>query len=192
MVKPSIQFIPSRDEHTIHDVKLTKSRDRDNGQAIFSFDQPSIFDSYDEVGDITGFFMIDEERTLQSVETGASQKAAAAGMIINLQALWEVINITIDDIHSRDFIAISKIRGRLGGFETFEKWVSRAYAGHSYVCLRDPQGKLWRFCLLPLPRLDYVLSANAVDAQIKEEIKDLFAAQQSGTILLEVGMVYVV
>ncbi|XP_071698481.1 uncharacterized protein [Rutidosis leptorrhynchoides] len=54
-----------------------------------------------------------------------------------------VTNITEDDIHSGDFLAISKIRGRWGGFETLEKWVSGAYAGHSAVCLRDPEGKLW-------------------------------------------------
>ncbi|KAM0997533.1 hypothetical protein ACFX13_007508 [Malus domestica] len=54
-----------------------------------------------------------------------------------------VTNISIDDIHSGDFLAISKIRGRWGGFETLEKWVSGAYAGHSAVCLKDSEGKLW-------------------------------------------------
>ncbi|WCJ32902.1 hypothetical protein M5689_014298 [Euphorbia peplus] len=54
-----------------------------------------------------------------------------------------VTNISTDDIHSGDFLAISKIRGRWGGFETLEKWVSGAYAGHSAVCLRDAEGKLW-------------------------------------------------
>ncbi|CAN1242918.1 hypothetical protein LINPERPRIM_LOCUS5502 [Linum perenne] len=54
-----------------------------------------------------------------------------------------VTNITVDEIQSGDFLAISKIRGRWGGFETLEKWVSGAYAGHSAVCLRDSQGKLW-------------------------------------------------
>ncbi|PHT77265.1 hypothetical protein T459_20787 [Capsicum annuum] len=54
-----------------------------------------------------------------------------------------VTNLTTDDIHSGDFLAISKIRGRWGGFETLEKWVSGAYAGHSAVCLRDAEGKLW-------------------------------------------------
>ncbi|KAK3424108.1 hypothetical protein EUGRSUZ_F00893 [Eucalyptus grandis] len=48
-----------------------------------------------------------------------------------------------DNIHSGDFLAISKIRGRWGGFETLEKWVSGAYAGHTAVCLRDSEGKLW-------------------------------------------------
>ncbi|KAK4258312.1 hypothetical protein QN277_007771 [Acacia crassicarpa] len=54
-----------------------------------------------------------------------------------------VTNISADDIHSGDFLAISKIRGRWGAFETLEKWVSGAYAGHTAVCLRDSDGKLW-------------------------------------------------
>ncbi|KAI3827219.1 hypothetical protein L1987_01291 [Smallanthus sonchifolius] len=52
-------------------------------------------------------------------------------------------NITIDAIQSGDFLAISKIRGLWGGLETLEKWSSGAYAGHSAVCLRDSEGKLW-------------------------------------------------
>lgn len=54
-----------------------------------------------------------------------------------------ISSINIDDIHSGDFLAISKIRGRWGGFETLEKWVTGAYAGHTAVCLRDSEGKLW-------------------------------------------------
>lgn len=71
MVKPTIQFIQGTDEQTIPDVRLTKSRDGTNGMAIFKFDQPSVFDSSGEVGDITGFFMIDEEGVLQSVDVNA-------------------------------------------------------------------------------------------------------------------------
>lgn len=71
MVKPTIQFILGTDEQTIPDVRLTKSRDGTNGMAIFSFDQPSVFDSSSELGDITGFFMIDEEGTIQSVDVSA-------------------------------------------------------------------------------------------------------------------------
>ncbi|KAI8552802.1 hypothetical protein RHMOL_Rhmol06G0296300 [Rhododendron molle] len=52
-------------------------------------------------------------------------------------------NFSVDDIHSGDFLAISKIRGRWGGFETLEKWVTGAYAGHTAVCLKDSEGKLW-------------------------------------------------
>lgn len=54
-----------------------------------------------------------------------------------------VTNVSVDDIHSGDFLAVSKIRGRWGAFETLEKWVSGAYAGHTAVCLRDSSGKLW-------------------------------------------------
>ncbi|CAL4945629.1 unnamed protein product [Urochloa decumbens] len=71
MAKPSIQFIQGTDEQTIPDVRLTKSRDGTNGVAIFSFEQPSVFDSSAELGDITGFYMIDEEGTLQSVDVSA-------------------------------------------------------------------------------------------------------------------------
>ncbi|XP_037422988.1 photosystem II reaction center PSB28 protein, chloroplastic-like isoform X2 [Triticum dicoccoides] len=68
---PSIQFIQGTDEQTIPDVRLTKSRDGSNGVAIFTFDQPSVFDSSAELGDITGFYMIDEEGTLSSVDVSA-------------------------------------------------------------------------------------------------------------------------
>lgn len=54
-----------------------------------------------------------------------------------------VSNFSVDDIHSGDFLALSKIRGRWGGFETLEKWVTGAYAGHTAVCLRDEENKLW-------------------------------------------------
>ncbi|KNA08703.1 hypothetical protein SOVF_160310 isoform A [Spinacia oleracea] len=30
-----------------------------------------------------------------------------------------------------------------GGFETLEKWVTGAFAGHTAVCLNDEQGTLW-------------------------------------------------
>ncbi len=50
---------------------------------------------------------------------------------------------TQQSIHSGDFLALSKIRDRWGGFETLEKWVTRAQAGHTAVCLRDEDDKLW-------------------------------------------------
>ncbi|XP_077228170.1 photosystem II reaction center PSB28 protein [Tasmannia lanceolata] len=71
MVKPAIQFIQGTDEQTIPDVRLTKSRDGSNGVATFVFEQPSVFDSSRELGDITGFYMIDEEGVLQSVDVNA-------------------------------------------------------------------------------------------------------------------------
>ncbi|KAK9944978.1 hypothetical protein M0R45_010512 [Rubus argutus] len=71
IVKPTIQFIQGTDEQTIPDVKLTKSKDGSNGVAIFRFEQPSVFDSSGEFGDITGFYMIDEEGVIQSVDVNA-------------------------------------------------------------------------------------------------------------------------
>ncbi|KAI6687471.1 hypothetical protein NL676_024299 [Syzygium grande] len=78
---------------------------------------------------------------------GVSIFLMQAGMLGTLQALWDVFplfsNTGVDDIYSGDFLAISKIRGRWGGFETLEKWVSGAYAGHTALCLKDSEGKLW-------------------------------------------------
>jgi len=71
MVKPALQFIQGTDEMTIPDVKLTRSRDGSNGMALFSFDQPSVFDSSGEVGEITGLYMIDEEGVIQSTDVNA-------------------------------------------------------------------------------------------------------------------------
>ncbi|KAF8401993.1 hypothetical protein HHK36_012944 [Tetracentron sinense] len=71
MTKPTIQFIQGTAEQTIPDVRLTRSRDGTNGMAIFRFEQPSVFDSSSEVGEITGFYMIDEEGVLQSVDVSA-------------------------------------------------------------------------------------------------------------------------
>lgn len=53
------------------DVKLTRSRDGTNGVALFVFDNPSVFDSSRELGDITGLYMCDEEGTLSTVEVSA-------------------------------------------------------------------------------------------------------------------------
>ncbi|CAL0330953.1 unnamed protein product [Lupinus luteus] len=51
--------------------------------------------------------------------------------------------INPDDVHSGDFLAVSKIRGRWGGFESLEKWVTGSFAGHTAVCLKDEMGNLW-------------------------------------------------
>jgi hypothetical protein len=40
-------------------------------------------------------------------------------------------------------LALSKIQGHWGGFETLEKWVTRAQAGHTAVCLQDEDDNLW-------------------------------------------------
>ncbi|KAK9155751.1 hypothetical protein Sjap_003231 [Stephania japonica] len=81
--------------------------------------------------------------------TGWGENANLAFLKKHMKASFEqrpqpwVTNITVDDVHSGDFLAISKIRGRWGGFETLEKWVTGAYAGHTAVLLKDTEGKLW-------------------------------------------------
>ncbi|PKA66464.1 Photosystem II reaction center PSB28 protein, chloroplastic [Apostasia shenzhenica] len=71
MIKPVIQFIQGTDEQTVPDVSLTRSRDGTNGVATFTFEEPSVFDSSSELGDITGLYMIDEEGVLQSTNVSA-------------------------------------------------------------------------------------------------------------------------
>ncbi|XP_022733339.1 uncharacterized protein LOC111287226 [Durio zibethinus] len=55
---------------------------------------------------------------------------------------WRAM-INPEEVHSGDFLAVSKIRGWWGGFETLEKWVTGAFAGHTAVCLKDDMGNLW-------------------------------------------------
>ncbi|CAM6017033.1 unnamed protein product [Sphagnum balticum] len=54
-----------------------------------------------------------------------------------------VTNTSTANIHSGDFLALSKIQGCWGGFETIEKWVTGAYGGHTAICLRDGEENLW-------------------------------------------------
>ena len=54
-----------------------------------------------------------------------------------------ISNINPDDIHSEDFLAVSKIRGHWGSFETLEKQVTEAYGGHNEICLKDEKVNLW-------------------------------------------------
>ncbi|XP_075506873.1 uncharacterized protein LOC142543465 [Primulina tabacum] len=81
--------------------------------------------------------------------TGWGQNANLAFLKKHMQASFErrhqLSRATIDpeDVHSGDFLAVSKIRGRWGGFETLEKWVTGAFAGHTAVCLKDELGNLW-------------------------------------------------
>ncbi|KAF7038167.1 hypothetical protein CFC21_048374 [Triticum aestivum] len=81
--------------------------------------------------------------------TGWGENANLAFLKKHMGATFEerpkpwVSELNPDDIQSGDFLVLSKIRGRWGGFETLEKWVTGAYAGHTAVCLRDSEGKLW-------------------------------------------------
>ncbi|CAA2968833.1 Hypothetical predicted protein [Olea europaea subsp. europaea] len=81
--------------------------------------------------------------------TGWGQNANIAFLEKHMGASFEkrpqpwCTTINPEDVHSGDFLAVSKIRGRWGGFETLEKWVTGAFAGHTAVCLKDELGNLW-------------------------------------------------
>lgn len=81
--------------------------------------------------------------------TGWGQNANLAFLKKHMGATFEKrpkpwrVTINPEDVQSGDFLAVSKIRGRWGGFETLEKWVTGAFAGHTAVCLKDDEGNLW-------------------------------------------------
>lgn len=50
----SLQFIKGVNESTVPDVSLRRSRTGTSGQAMFTFENPSIFQASSELGDITG------------------------------------------------------------------------------------------------------------------------------------------
>ncbi|KAF6256741.1 photosystem II subunit 28 [Scenedesmus sp. NREL 46B-D3] len=66
-----IQFIRGVDEPTVPDVTLKRARSGTSGQALFVFENPSIFQASSELGDITGLFMIDDEGTLSTTDVKA-------------------------------------------------------------------------------------------------------------------------
>jgi len=65
-----IQFSRGTTEEVVPDVRLTRSRDGSNGQAIFKFQNPKALDS-EGTGDITGMYLIDEEGELTTREVKA-------------------------------------------------------------------------------------------------------------------------
>lgn len=50
----SMQFIRGVDEPTVPEVSLRRARTGTSGQALFMFENPSIFQASSELGDITG------------------------------------------------------------------------------------------------------------------------------------------
>lgn len=67
----TLQFIKGIDEPSVPDVRLTRSKDGSSGTATFVFDTPSVFESSEELGDITGLFMIDDEGEFSTVDVQA-------------------------------------------------------------------------------------------------------------------------
>ena len=67
----NIEFIKGVKEPCIPDVKLTRSRDGSQGTATFIFSQPSVFEAGNDLGEITGLYMNDDEGTLTSIDVNA-------------------------------------------------------------------------------------------------------------------------
>lgn len=65
-----IQFSRGVSEDAIPDVRLTRSKDGSNGQAIFYFEKPKAL-SNDRTDEITGMYLIDEEGEISTREVNA-------------------------------------------------------------------------------------------------------------------------
>nr|YP_010904163.1 photosystem II protein psb28 [Caulacanthus ustulatus]WCH57414.1 photosystem II protein psb28 [Caulacanthus ustulatus] len=68
----TIQFIQGINENVIPDVKLTRSKDGNNGTATFRFNKPDILKSdMQDKGNITGMYLNDEEGSMITKEVNA-------------------------------------------------------------------------------------------------------------------------
>ena len=89
-----IQFYADQWEPDIPDVKLTRSRDGDNGVATFNFEAPSFFNCENEAdvpeGAITEMSMIDEEGTLS---TAAVNARFVDGTPVGLLVRYEMVSL---------------------------------------------------------------------------------------------------
>lgn len=65
-----IQFSRGIAEDVVPDVRLTRSKDGSNGQAIFYFQNPQAL-SNDRTDEITGMYLIDEEGEISTKEVKA-------------------------------------------------------------------------------------------------------------------------
>ncbi|MBD3881448.1 photosystem II reaction center protein Psb28 [Phormidium tenue FACHB-886] len=65
-----IQFSRGVTEEVVPDVRMTRSKDGNNGQAIFYFQNPKALNS-ESTDDITGMYMIDEEGEISTRNVNA-------------------------------------------------------------------------------------------------------------------------
>ena len=66
----AIQFFRGIDELVIPEIRLTRSRDGNTGQAIFLFEQPEAL-ADETANDITGMILVDEEGELKTRDVRA-------------------------------------------------------------------------------------------------------------------------
>jgi photosystem II protein len=67
----ALQFIRGIAEPTVPDVNLTRAKDGSSGTATFVFSEPSVFEASEDLGDITGLYMVDAEGELATVDVQA-------------------------------------------------------------------------------------------------------------------------
>jgi photosystem II 13kDa protein len=68
----TMQFVRGLNEKVVPNVKLTRAKDGSSGVASFTFNKPNVFDaSTASQGDVTGFFMEDEEGEISTNDVNA-------------------------------------------------------------------------------------------------------------------------
>lgn len=67
----SIQFIRGVNEPCVPDVQLTRAKDGSSGTATFIFSEPSVFEASEDLGEITGLYMLDAEGELNTIDVQA-------------------------------------------------------------------------------------------------------------------------
>jgi photosystem II 13kDa protein len=88
-----MQFSPGIDESVVPEIRLTRSKDGTNGQAIFYFEKPDAL-SQSSTEDVTGLYMIDEEGELITRKVNAkfvngAPEALEAVYVMKSAAEWD-------------------------------------------------------------------------------------------------------
>ena len=86
MKKAAIQFLNGIDEKVIPEIRLTKSKDGQSGQAFFRFDRPDALLS-DNFKNIQGMYLIDEEGQITSREINIAV-SKKNGKYIAIEAIY--------------------------------------------------------------------------------------------------------
>lgn len=63
-----MQFIRGVPEPSVPEVQLTRAKDGSSGTATFVFGDPSVFEASEDLGEITGLYMVDPEGMLETVD----------------------------------------------------------------------------------------------------------------------------
>ena len=86
MRQPSIQFFQGIEETVVPEIRLSKSKKGNTGQAVFTFQHPCVLMS-ENFKDINGMYLLDEEGqiTVREINVAVSKKN---GKYTAIQALY--------------------------------------------------------------------------------------------------------